>query len=163
MPLFKVKAANRFETPVDENNITVPSDYAYEDLNDAAMFYGHSYQTIFGKKRSESTAAKKRLAIVKIRKGKRVIHRRFLAEPMKGIGQNELALTPASIRELAIHSNSDVVGHEVEVSKGCWFCYYWNHPFHATRISFRLGFPALVISIMSLIASIIAIGLSCCI
>lgn len=156
MPLFKVKAANRFETPVDENNITVPSDYAYEDLNDAAMFYGHSYQTIFGKKRSESTASKKRLAIVKIRKGKRVIHRRFLAEPMKGIGQNELALTPASIRELARHSNSDLVGHEVEVSKGCWFCFYWDHPSHATRISFHL-------STLSLIASIIAIGLSCCI
>ena len=34
---------------------------------------------------------------------------------------------------------------------------YWNHPEHATRISFRLGALALIISLISLIISFIAI------
>jgi hypothetical protein len=76
---------------------------------------------------------------------------------IKGVGNTDAVLSPNSVRLLCEENNADVVGNEVEVRKGTlWdsIVFYWEHPFHATRISFQLGLPALILSIISLVLTL---------
>ena len=63
------------------------------------------------------------------------------------------------IRKSKQKSKSENVSKEVvKVSKGnIWdtVMFYWNHPFHATRISFKVGLPSLLIGLISLIIGIL--------
>ena len=71
------------------------------------------------------------------------------------LGNSDLGLTSESVRIL--FDNSSESEKKVKVKKGNWIdliIYYWTHPFHATRISFKVGFPALIISVVSLILSL---------
>lgn len=70
-----------------------------------------------------------------------------------GLSNNDIALNPTSTRELCGSSfdNSDIVGKDIEVSKGCPLCYYWHHPFHATRISMKLGLVSILLAVASLV------------
>lgn len=155
---LKVKAINRSGTVIDERNTIVPEGYDYESLRDAAVLYSHNYKAIFGKTKGESNNCKQRLTVIKIQYDKKRIYRRFLTDnTIQGIDGNSIGLTPSSISELTNGDNKKVVGRSIEVSKACSFCYYWRHPFHATRISFQLGFPSLVIGMIALIVSIISL------
>lgn len=72
-----------------------------------------------------------------------------------------VVLHPASIRELTLNENSDIVGKTVEVGRGNCFCYFWNHPFHATRISMKLGVFSILLAIASILITIIR-SCHCC-
>ena len=76
-----------------------------------------------------------------------------------GLQDNRVGLTSESIRIL-FDDLKDVSKEEIKISKGnMWdmILFYWNHPFHATRISFKVGLPALLISVISLIIGILSI------
>ena len=51
--------------------------------------------------------------------------------------------------------NADLVGGDVVVSKGSCFMYYWNHPFHATRISMRLGVVSILLALISIVIALL--------
>ena len=153
-----VKAINRSGTVYDERNTIVPEGYDYDSLSDAAVLYCHNYKAIFGKTRAEVKANKKRLSVLMIQLDRKKIYRRYFSDNnISGIDAKTVGLTPASIRELSSGRNNEVVGMSVKVRKACSFCYYWNHPFHATRISYRLGLPSLIIGVFALVLSVLSL------
>lgn len=160
MPTFIVKAVNIYYPNAvnNSNNSYVPQGYNHNSLEDCGLFHETGYEQIFGKPRYSDKKRLKLYAFVKISFEGRSIYRRYLTDnSISGIQNNEVGLTPSSIRLLSTIRNSQVVGKEVKVSKGCWFMYYWSHPFHATRISFKVGFVALVLSILSFALSLFSV------
>lgn len=65
-----------------------------------------------------------------------------------------LALNSPSIHQLGLSKKVKEDGIEVEISKTNFLKFYWNHPFHATKISMRIGLISAVIGALSLIISI---------
>lgn len=127
---------------------------------DAVYMNSHSYNSVFGENRRDSSRRMKRLSIVKItpKDGGYPIYRKYVCNPyFKSLEENQVALNPASIREMCGkgQSNSDLVGKKVVVSKGSCFMYYWNHPFHATRISMRLGVASILLALISIVIALI--------
>ncbi len=128
------------------------------DLEDTAYLSSGAYENIFGKKRSKVGRCGKLLSVVKIYnpESRLSIYRKYQFNPdFQGINDDMIALHPASIRELVKEDNSEIVGKTVEVSKGNRFCYFWRHPFHATRISMKLGTFSLFLAVISIIVTII--------
>lgn len=128
------------------------------DFEDTAYLSSQSYQEIFGKPRSIVGRQRKLLSVLRIKNKEtgRVIYRKYNNNPrFSGLKDEMIALHPASIRELTIENNSEIVGKPVEVGKGNYFCYYWNHPFHATRISMKLGTISVFLAILSIIITIV--------
>lgn len=67
-----------------------------------------------------------------------------------GIGASKIGLPFSAIWEMG----ETKTPFNVKVEKGCCLPFYWNHPVAATRISTRLGFPSLIIGIVSMLLSI---------
>ena len=131
-----------------------------ESQEDSVYMNSHSYNSVFGENRRDSSRRMKRLSIVKItpKDGGYPIYRKYVCNPyFKSLKDNQVALNPASIREMCGEgkSNSDLVGGEVVVSKGSCFMYYWNHPFHATRISMRLGVASILLALISIVIALL--------
>lgn len=160
---FLVVALNQrpqFQSIGNTNVFISHTDDYLEPMDDLAIFDSKAYRLIFGKQRSKSSKAKKLITIVRITnpKNKAIIRRRYKCMGIKGVGNTDVVLSPNSVRLLCEENNADVVGNEVEVRKGnLWdsVVFYWEHPFHATRISFQLGLPALVLSLLSLVLTLI--------
>lgn len=125
-----------------------------ESLEDSVYMSPDSYKFIFKKTRTNDNRNRLRLAVVKItsRETHRSIFRKYVYNPrFKGLKISNLALSPSSIRELG--DNHSIIGKEVWVSPGSVFCYFWNHPFHATRIATKIGVFSIVLAILSMIVS----------
>lgn len=137
------------------NTIHVNSSSYIDDHQDVVWFNNKQYKLIFGKTRA-TDSDNKLLAIVRITYKNRTIRRRYLCDLYNvPLGNSDLGLTSESVRIL--FDNSSESEKVVKVKKGNWIdyiIYYWTHPFHATRISFKVGFPALIISVVSLILSL---------
>lgn len=132
---LKVKAINKSSNKTDDKNTAIPEGYDYASLNDSAVFYNRSYKQVFRERRADASRRRKRLSIVQIRYGKNRIDRKYLTDnQIPGITSDVVGLSISSIRELSPGSNGEIVGKEVIVKKGSTFLYYWNHPFHATRV-----------------------------
>ena len=149
---------------VDKNNIY--SDLCgILDIEDTAYMSPGAYAAIFCKVRRKMGPCMKRLSVVKITNPKngKSIYRKYEYNPrFKGIGDNDVVLHPASIRELADgEENETLVGKTVCVRPGCKFCYYWNHPYHATRISMKLGIFSIAVAVISTILSLLFSCLCC--
>lgn len=145
-------------------NTKYVNDCGYVESNqDVAWFNSQQYkdEELFGIKRSLDKK-NKLLAIVRLEYDGRKIRRRYQTDNTLGLTNTQVGLTSESARIL-FDDISDVSKEVVKVSKGnVWdtIMFYWDHPFHATRISFKVGFPALTIGIVSLIVSI-TLGCSC--
>ncbi len=93
------------------------------------------------------------------------IYRRVELNGATGFLANILALTPKSVGELAnivvdgenVKSDCPPKGEMLTITPGCVFMYYWRHPNSATRMSFRLGFPSLLLSIVSLVVGVYSV------
>jgi hypothetical protein len=127
------------------NTIHINSSSYIDEHQDVVWFNNNQYKLIFGKPRAIDSH-NKLLAVVKINHGKKVIRRRYMCDMSNvPLTNDELGLTSESTRIL--FDNTPASGELVSVEKGDWFdsiLYYWNHPFHATRISFKIGLPALL-------------------
>lgn len=66
-----------------------------------------------------------------------------------------IALNSNSIHQLGLSKMIKQDGVEVKISKTNFLKFYWNHPFHATKISMRIGLISAIIGTLSLITSII--------
>ena len=138
-------------------NCVYKDSYSYiEDNQDVAWFNNSEYRELFGMKRSLDQK-NKLLAIVRLECNGKIIRRRFKYDNSLHIKGTRVGLTSESIRIL-FDDLDKVYQEEILVSKGNFMdtiMFYWNHPFHATRISFKIGLPSLVISIVSLLLSIL--------
>ena len=139
-------------------NTKYVNDCGYVESNqDVAWFNSQQYkdEELFGIKRSLDKR-NKLLAIVRLEYDGRKIRRRYQTDHTLGLTNTQVGLTSESARIL-FDDIPDVYKEVLKVSKGnIWdtVMFYWDHPFHATRISFKVGFPALIIGIVSLIIGI---------
>lgn len=117
------------------------------DLEDVVYMTPSAYIKIFRNSRRNATKENKLLSVVKIKYGKQVIHRQYVGVTCKNFTDDMLAITPRSWRLLS-NERLCPTNKCIEVSRGNKFCYYWNHPFHATRISMRLGVISVTLSVM---------------
>ena len=135
--------------------------FGYVECNqDVAWFNSRQYKNngLFGTKRSLDKK-NKLLAIVRLEYYGRKIRRRYQTDNTLGLTNNQVGLTSESARIL-FDDMSDVSNEVIKVSKGnIWdtIMFYWNHPFHATRISFKVGFLSLLVGIVALFLGIIGI------
>lgn len=127
---------------------------------DSVYMSSKSYNSVFGERRKDASRRMKRLSVVKIspENGGYPIYRKYVCNPyFQSLEENQVALNPASIREMCGEGkcNADLVGGDVVVSKGSCFMYYWNHPFHATRISMRLGVVSILLALISIVIALL--------
>ena len=150
--------------PIDEvDGVNIYTPICGNELQeDCVYMLPKTYKQIFGEKRSVSNCHKRRLSVVKITYSAThsSIYRKYVYNPrFSGMKETEIALHPASIRELG--DNDKIVGNEVTVRPGCALYYYWRHPLHATRISAKLGFISVVLALISILLTII-LSCHCC-
>ena len=132
--------------------------FGYVESNqDVAWFNSQQYKDnrLFGTKRSLDKN-NKLLAIVRLEYYGRKIRRRYQTDNTLGLTNNQVGLTSESARIL-FDDMPDVSNEVIKISKGnIWdtIMFYWNHPFHATRISFKVGLPSLIIGVVALIVSL---------
>ena len=121
------------------------------DTESKALFWSDSYKVIFGQTKKSSNQKRQRLSVVKIKYGKRKIYRSFQSRSITGLNKDCIGLSPNACQELGIEPN----GEKVVVRKGCIWGYFWNHPNSATRVSFRIGLPSLLVGLISLLLAIL--------
>lgn len=153
---------NHKETSKFPDNEYYLNDSIPENI-DTVILAGCDFKEIFKTTKAESPICIKRLPVVKITFNGKSIHRRFYGNNNLGkkISDEEYvgeyaALNYSSLYELVDESLDEIKGKTVQISKGRRLPYYWNHPFHATRISFRLGLISIVFAVVSLLLSIFA-------
>ena len=134
--------------------LQLPPGELPRDYDDVAFLNNRTYSAIFGEKRADSSNEKKLLSVVKIKYKSKSIHRAYRCSA--NMTMNTVALTQNSQRLLfGSLTNTD----DVTILKGSKFIYFWNHPFHATRISMRLGVYSVALAIVSIIISVICIAI----
>jgi hypothetical protein len=126
-----------------------------EDNQDVVWFNNTQYVEIFKNKRSLDHN-NKLLAIIRLKYKDRVIRRRYRYDHTLHLTNEQVGLTSESVRILFDDLNASK--ELVTVSKGnIWdvFMYYWSHPFHATRISFKVGILSIILGSVSLIIALL--------
>lgn len=126
-------------------------------LDDIVFVPTSKFKDIIGSTKRDLCNSKKRHSIVKITNGSKSIHRTLRAISTKDFSGNKIAMTSNSLYLLSEQGVSPDKINEVTIDNGCKFCYYWFHPFHATRISYKLGLLGLMIGIASSILGILSL------
>ena len=151
---YKVKTIGSSNVESADDVLQLQPGELPRDYDDVAFLNNRIYSKIFGEKRAESSDEQKLLSVVKITYGGKSIHRAYRCSPK--LRTDEVALSANSQRLL--FGKIDNAG-EVTITKGSKFIYFWNHPFHATRISMRLGVYSVALAIVSIIISVISIAI----
>lgn len=121
------------------------------DYEDCVIMTSHNYYNVFGKHRKKSSKGMKLLSVVKLSYNGKSIYRQYLGKAVAGFTDDMIAITPRSWRLLCDESLCPTKKC-VTISSGSKFMYYWFHPFHATRVSMRMGIISILISfILSII------------
>ena len=148
---LKVLVTNQHGHNFNGNAIVLnKTNYNYDDLEDCVLLSNQGYSELIQKKDKR----RKRLPIIKITFDKHSIHRRYKYISLDNLKEEDVCLTFSSFNRLSSQRVENIVGQPAQLSKGCWLPYYWYHPFHATRISFRVGMIALIFTILSIILTI---------
>ena len=145
-----LKEIHRYETNASGTDIVeLGANDSPHDFIDKAVIYSMTCKNIFVGKKNWG-----KLKVLKITypENNRKIWREMCTYGITGVNKEVVAMPYNSLWELGFMDKKE---HKVEVEPGRWWPFYWNHPVHATRISFRLGAPALIISLISLIISLI--------
>ena len=139
-------------------NCRYVTSFSYiEDHQDVVWFNSKQYAEIFKKKRSVDPH-NKLLAVTRLKYKDRILRRRYLCDQTLCLADNQVGLTSESIRIL-FDGKTNPSQELITISKGnIWdvFMYYWNHPFHATRISFKLGVISLIVGVIPFVVSLIS-------
>ena len=140
-------------------NCRYVTSFSYiEDHQDVAWFNSKQYVEIFKSKRSIDQQ-NKLLAVTRLKYKDRILRRRYMCDQTLSLADNQVGLTSESIRIL-FDDKSNVSEEILQISEGnSWdiFMYYWAHPSHATRNSFKVGVISLAVGIISLVISLISI------
>ena len=85
------------------------------------------------------------------------IYRLCCAESAQEFTNDYIALTIGSIAKLGVKKELQNKSTFVEISMSWWLPFFWYHPFHATRISMRLGILSIVLGLISIFISILSL------
>lgn len=154
--------------PIQQYDLTTGRLYldsvSYED---AAIFNTDMFDKIFGERKYQYQSRRfvGLLPIVKISYKRRTIYRRVELVSKTNFTNDIVALPPKAIGELTnmvnnngyITADRPLTGDMLKITPGCTFGFYWNHPNSATRVSYRLGLPSLLIGITSFAIGIISL------
>lgn len=126
--------------------------YSSEESNCRAFLNGRDFRTVFGDYHA-NTKYRTRPAIVKItnKQTGMSIHRIYAAGNIHNGKDKPLALSYHSLIRLIRNKDEFDNLCQVEVSKGCWAAYLWNHPNFVTMVTIRLAVIGLVVSIASIL------------
>lgn len=122
----------------------------------------HSYSCLFGcffSKEKDRHRRIRRIVCISHRTEDgdvRKIYRVWRSGNSLGVRSNQILLDKQSAYYL-IGNNSFGDFINLEISPSNRFMFYWNHFDSATRISYKLGFPALILSIFSIILAIMTL------
>ena len=138
------------------------SDFSASEYDDKVIMHGDWFKELYGNPRysCETENIDKLLCVIKISTSNgKSIHRSFFGRKgVKGLDKGKIALSPNSIR-LLTEKNGNVNPNSIDtviISQGSKFKYFWNHPYHATRISMRLGFWSIVLAMAGIAVSLIS-------
>jgi hypothetical protein len=153
----EMKLKVKFITKVSgkENSILLHPHENMDDFSDKVLLENSNYRNIFGKPFNESGNKPWKRGIVKISNGRRSTHLLFYSGNSKKITSKEYGISPASKHQLFTNSTGNE--SEIEISKGCRFWFFWNHPSHYQRVAFKLGILGLFISIINLVPLFVTI------
>ncbi len=161
---FKKKKLDLRPIKIITNNAPVNSNKGYftvlndgeivSDYDDCAILPTGFYCSIFGKPLKNRCKESKLLSVVKINYKGNSINRRYIG--VNKDNSKSVALTPKSWLLLSGEHDfpNDKEEIYVSVTRGNKFSYFWDHPFHATRISMRLGIIGALIGFISCILTI---------
>lgn len=139
-----------------------PNNKAGIDKN--KFVYFDQYETFFdyeGKCFLEGHAFRKEKAIVKIqnKKERRTIYRQACGGNAKGLKKNEIGLSRKDIGLLK--ANPPQCSLVVSRNVFTWIMFFWKHPNHATRVSFKMGLLSLTLGVISIVMGIISVIYMC--
>lgn len=141
----------------NDSNFIVLNEYDdLDSFHDKVVLYSSWYHKIFKIYFSECGNTPWKRGIVKIKSGSdpkkmRTIYRMFQGSNLKGVEKNIIGLTGTSMNIL--DNPKEVL--ENNLSKGSKFCFYWQHPQHYVRVSFKLGVVSVLLTIVSLVIGIL--------
>ena len=128
----------------------LPQGAKLEYYIDSVVLHKDMYKMIFRKTKRTSGLESKLLSVVKITFNGKSIHRRFCS--LSSMKKDYVALSCDSL--LMLDSDISTI-NTVVLSKGSKFCYFWNHPFNATRISMRIGTVSIAFAVASILITIV--------
>lgn len=135
----------------------VPEDRSVDLQADEVGLYSKNYKSLFGVRfdaHDGSRPWKKRILVVEYvhsdSKRARIVLRRFRG--VAGLTAAACMLSLATRRELGISDKTGSANVQVYPALRVWgrIRFYWDHPIHATRVSYKLGFTALLIGLLAL-------------
>ena len=129
-------------------------EYEADRFDDKVIIDGRLFKELYGEPRNKQGDELKLLTVIKVTtEDDKSIHRAFYGKSNIADLKGRIALTPNSIRLL---SSDEKRISEVWVSKGSKFIYYLNHPYHATRISMRIGLISIVAGLISIVVTLLS-------
>jgi hypothetical protein len=156
MPQYNVEVVHYSSgvPQVHRNTIHVSSASYIENHQDVVWLNNHQYKEIFKKVRSKDQN-NKLSSIIRISYNGRSIRRRYKCDLQNvPLNNDDLGLTSEATRIL--FDSNPASSNQVIATKGNLFdtiMFYWNHPNDGNRMSFKIGFSALILSMISIIAS----------
>lgn len=99
----------------------------------------------------EICRGKRKYIKIKSRLTNKTIYRLCCAESAIEFTDDYVALTFESIAKLGIKKEFQKESTMVEVSRSWWLPFFWHHPFHATRVSMRIGIISTILGLLSLL------------
>ena len=152
---IKIVGANLGSIPKSGTVHVLNTGETVSDYDDCVILPTGFYCSIFGKAQKNASRENKLLSVVKIQYKGTSIYRRYIGVNITNTHYN-IAMTPKSwlllSNEYQFPNNNDNI--HVKVSKGCKLKYFWYHPFHATRISMRIGTIGALIGVIGCILTI---------
>lgn len=156
--VYQVELSNDKETRHQNDGSAIPKlvlpEHYASDFGSVVYCEGNDFSNIFGDRRA-NTKYKRTPPIVKVTNPKtgHSIHRAYRMG--RNFPKNACGLSYFSILELINNDDDMAQMNQVVLSKGSLWKYYWYHPFHATKISTRLGVFSIALGLLSLIISIL--------
>ena len=142
-----------------EKTFKIKTRFEYSDANKTDIepigceniyLTGTLYEKLFGRPLKGSDRRKRFLKITSLQTGSSV-YRLFRGAPT-GVVNKDILYIDSDGKAVLQRSDDEVV---LSIKKCCPFSFYWNTSNSATRISFKIGLPSLIIGAASLILTIV--------
>ncbi|HNZ53843.1 MAG TPA: hypothetical protein PLD55_02025 [bacterium] len=137
----------------EEREMIVKIEKEFKD--DTVYLESKQYKKIFGTTFENQNRRPWKRGIVKISCNGNSVRRLFSSEGYAGISENksrmkenEIGLSSVTASILKVEKEKEA---DVKLKKGSKFIFYWDHPEHYQRVTFKLALLSLLFSIISLI------------
>ena len=157
-PVHGSTPQNPDATCLKERGDILISDFSATESDGFVFLDGNDFKDIFGKRHAD-TSLRNKLAIVKITNPRTgmSIHRQFRTSGDLHHLNNYAILTFYSLVNIVKSQEELDRMDKVVLSKGCIYQYYWNHPFHATKVATRIGVYSFLASLLGILLNLLMI------